>query len=345
VIRFTWRQFRTQAAVAFAALAALAILLVITRARLDHLYATSGIATCQAHSDCGTLGPEFLSHYRLLQNLLGPLLLAVPALLGIFWGAPLIASELETGTYRLAWTQSVSRTRWFTVKLTLIGLASIAVAGLCSLMITWWAGPLDHVRGSRFAAITFATRDIVPLGYAAFAFALGTTAGLLLRRTIPAMALTLALFIGIQILMPTTIRTNLLPSTTVTFPVNEATARQAIGIYTTGGGAAIHLAGLPVPTGAWVVSAPPIENSSDQVVAARSHLNCLLLHSGAPTKGGAPDANRIAACLTRYDLHQSVTYQPASHYWPLQWFETGIFLALAAALSGTSFWWIRHRLT
>jgi len=86
---------------------------------------------------------------------------------------------------------------------------------------------------------------------------------------------------------------------------------------------------------------PPGSNGE----AAHTHSNCLLLHSASPTKGGAPEVNRIAACLTRYDLHQSVTYQPASHYWPLQWYETGIFLALAAALSGTSFWWIRHRLT
>jgi ABC-type transport system involved in multi-copper enzyme maturation permease subunit len=343
VIRFAWRQFRTQAAVAFAALAALAILLAITGAQLEHLYDLSGISACKQSSNCDPLKSTYLSHDKLLQNLLGPLLLAVPALLGIFWGAPLIASELETGTYQLAWTQSVTRTRWFTVKLTLIGLASIAVAGLCSLMITWWSGPFDHVKGSRFAAMTFATRDIVPLGYAAFAFALGTTAGLLLRRTIPAMALTLALFIGIQILVATTIRPNLLPSTTVTFPVNKATASQATGIYTTGGGAELHF-NLPVPQGAWVISAPPVKNSSNHVVAAR-HSNCLFAPSASPTKGGAPDSERIAACLTRYHLHESVTYQPASHYWPLQWYETGIFLALAAALSGTSFWWTRRRLT
>ncbi|MGZ4381133.1 MAG: hypothetical protein ACXVZ2_05465 [Gaiellaceae bacterium] len=198
MIRFTWHQFRAQAAVAFAALAALAILLAITRSRLDHLYATSGIATCKPPSNCDALKSAFLSHDKLLQSLLGPLLLVVPALLGIFWGAPLVASELETGTYRLAWTQSVTRARWFTAKLTLVGLASIVVAGLCSLMIMWWAAPVDHVKGSRFAATTFAARDIVPLGYAAFAFTLGATTGVLLRRTIPAMAVTLALFIGIQ---------------------------------------------------------------------------------------------------------------------------------------------------
>lgn len=351
--RFAWRQFRTQAVAAFAALASLAILLVITRSRLDHFYGTLGIATCSAHGDCQSLDSDFLSHYKLLQSLLRPLLLAVPALCGMFWGAPLIASELEAGTYRLAWTQSISRIRWFTVKLTLIGLASIAVAGLSSLMITWWFEPFDRINGNRFTPLTFDTRDIVPLGYAAFAFALGTTSGLLLRRSIPAMALTLALFIGIQILVPTTIRPNLLASTTVTFPIDKNTARQANGIYTTGGGAEIYFAGLPVPSGAWVISAPPVETSSDQVVPASTHYSCVFPGSGPQTdggaspetKGGAPSIPRIAACLARYDLHESVTYQPASNYWPLQLFETGIFVAFAAILSVTSFWWIRHRLT
>ena len=52
---------------------------------------------------------------------------------------------------------------------------------------------------------------------------------------------------------------------------------------------------------------------------------------------------QIGACLAKYNLHETVTYQPASHYWPLQWIETGIFLVLAGALAGTCFWWIRRR--
>jgi hypothetical protein len=35
----------------------------------------------------------------------------------------------------------------------------------------------------------------VPLGYAVFAFVLGATSGLFLRRTLPAMALTLVTFL------------------------------------------------------------------------------------------------------------------------------------------------------
>jgi len=66
------------------------------------------------------------------------IILVVPALLGIFWGAPLVANELETGTYRLAWTQSVTRKRWLAAKLGLVGLWSMAVAGLLSFIVTLW---------------------------------------------------------------------------------------------------------------------------------------------------------------------------------------------------------------
>ena len=194
MIRLAWRQFRTQAAVAFAALAALAIVLAITGAHLAHLYDTSGIATCKAPSNCDALKSTFLSHDKLLHNLLGPLLLAVPALLGIFWGAPLVARELETGTYRLAWTQSVTRTRWLAVKVALIGLCQHRRRGTVQPhdhLVVEPARPREHepVRPG-----VFDERGIVPIGYAAFAFALGLTAGALIRRTVPAMATTLVAF-------------------------------------------------------------------------------------------------------------------------------------------------------
>jgi hypothetical protein len=86
------------------------------------------------------------------------------------------------------------------------------------------------------------------------------------------MAVTLAVFVGVQILVPSTIRPHLLPSTTVSFPVNQT--NPATGIYTQGGGAVIYLAGLSVPSGAWVISSPPVEDSAGQVVAAHSHPDC-----------------------------------------------------------------------
>jgi len=43
-------------------------------------------------------------------------------------------------------------------------------------------------------------------------------------------------------------------------------------------------------------------------------------------------------------LRQDVLYHPASHFWPLQWAETGVFAGLAALLAVFCFWWVRHRI-
>src|SRR6185312_4340199 len=140
MFRLTWLQFRLQAAIALAALAAVAIVLAITGSHLVHLY-NATITNCAAQNDCDSAKHAFLLNDQFLQNMLGPLLLIIPALLGIFWGAPLVAREIERGTFRLAWTQSVSRRRWLAIKLGVIGLASMAVAGVLSLMVTWWFSP------------------------------------------------------------------------------------------------------------------------------------------------------------------------------------------------------------
>jgi ABC-2 family transporter protein len=347
MIWLTGRQFRAQGLAAVAVLGAAAIYFLITGLHMHHTY-TADLISCTPQNDCDGVLNQLTGTYNAAFHLLQLLVLATPALIGIFWGAPLVAREIETGTNQLAWNQSVTRTRWLAVKLTAIAAASIAAAGLLSYLMTWWAGPLDAINANRFDALTFATRDIAPLGYAAFAFALGTLAGLILRRTIPAMAVTLAVFIGIQILVPTTIRPNLLSSTTVTFPVNQATASQANGVYMSGGGSEVYISGLPVPPGAWIVSSPPIKDSAGHVVAAHNHLNCFPIpgpDGGGPgtVKAGGPDFGQIGACLANYNLHETITYQPASHYWPLQWYETGMFVALAGLLSGACFWWIRRR--
>jgi hypothetical protein len=118
-------------------------------------------------------------------------LLLVPAIIGTFWAAPLLTREFEAGTFQLAWTQSVTRTRWLAAKLGVGALAAVAAAGLFSLMLTWWSGPIDtaapfakgiSITFLRLGFVLFPTRGITPLGYAAFAFALGVTAGVLLRR-------------------------------------------------------------------------------------------------------------------------------------------------------------------
>jgi hypothetical protein len=352
VIRFAWRQFRTQAVVAFVALAALAVLLAITGARLDHLYDTSGISTCKPPSNCDALKSTFRSHDKLLQNLLGPFLLAVPGLLGIFWGAPLVARELEAGTYRLAWTQSVTRTRWLAVKVVLLGLASIAVAGLFSLMITWWSSPVDHVNMNRFAPGAFDERGIVAIGYAAFAFALGLTAGTLIRRTVPAMATTLVTFVGARLAMTYWIRPHLMTPAHTTAGFGAASN---LGFEVDGASGVTFVAGPPPIPNAWVYSARIVDHAG----RAATNLHAFVLRAcpdigpppgsispGARARGPASPA-AFQACITKLSakFHETVTYQPAGRYWTFQSYETAIFLLLALILTGVSFWWIRRRVT
>ncbi|MGP0047447.1 MAG: ABC transporter permease subunit [Solirubrobacteraceae bacterium] len=158
----------------------------------------------------------------------------------LFWGAPLIARELETQTFTLAWSQSVTRTRWLAAKLAVGGLAAVAVTEALSLLFTWWAAPLRWAAGhggsgnslamNQFNPLAFATHGITPLGYAAFAFALGVSVGTLIRRTVPTMAATLAIFAAVQIAMPLWIRPNLLPASHTTIAITNDTT---LNLYTT----------------------------------------------------------------------------------------------------------------
>ncbi|MFJ9693271.1 hypothetical protein [Kitasatospora sp. NPDC101183] len=167
---------------------------------------TTPSRTCATHDACnGPLG-AFADRYSLRVDLLGYLLLAVPGGIGVFWGAPLIARELEVGTHRLVWSQSVTCGRWLAAKPGMLGLLSVAVADLYSLLLTWASGPVATVLGNRFEPVLFAARGIALLGYATFAFVLGATLGLVVGRTVPAMAATLVVFAALQTAVPALIR-------------------------------------------------------------------------------------------------------------------------------------------
>jgi hypothetical protein len=346
MIWLTWRQFRAQAIVAAAALAVIAVALAVTGGQLAHLYASAGVGACHGHGDCGTVANNFLTQVKAsltdktLYDGSAVLLYAVPVLIGVFWGAPLITREIEAGTFRLAWNQSVTRTRWLAAKLGFIGLAAMATAGLLSFMIGWWASPIDHAFGlpqgrngiggiNRFAPLLFGVRGITPIGYAAFAFALGVTIGVLIRRTVPAMAVTLAVFTGVLVTMTLWVRPHLIAPLHMVSALSTANLDQ----LTTGAspGSAMTVAATVNLPGAWVLS------------------NQAITPSGHVFTGPAPQvcfSGTIQACTAyvgRLHLRQLVTYQPASRYWAFQGYETAIFLALALALAGACFWWIRRR--
>jgi hypothetical protein len=341
MIRLSWLQFRAQALTAAAALAAFAILLAATGPHLASRYAASPITGCHAGT-CLFAANTFLSQLQAtspypIVYLLGiALILAAPAITGIFWGAPLIARELETGTYQLAWTQSITRTRWLVVKLTLTGLAAMAVTEALSLMYAWWADPIGKAidlggstslfSGGRFSSLIFATHGITPLAYAAFAFTLGTTTGVFIRRTVPAMAVTLAIFAAAQIAMPLGVRPHLIP------PDHTVATIESVDLDF-GNLTATVVPGQP---GAWLISSGAI-NAAGQPVS-NLPAACQGAFSGLKPTSPGP-------CMESRGIREAITYEPASRYWPLQWIETGIFLALTVALAGFCFWRLGRRRT
>jgi hypothetical protein len=340
MIWLTWRQFRVQALTAAAALAAFAILLAVTGPHLASRYAASAITGCHGFG-CQTAAITFLSQLQATSTypvvyLLGiALILLAPAITGIFWGAPLIARELETRTFTLAWNQSITRTRWLVVKLTLTSLAAMAVTEALSLLYAWWADPIGQAidlggstslfSGGRFSSVIFATHGITPLGYAAFAFTLGTATGALIRRTVPAMAVTLAIFVAAQLAMPLGVRPHLLP------PDHTVATIESVDLDF-GNLAATVVPGQP---GAWILS-------SDAVSPAGQPVSTLPAACAGSTGLKALDPGQ---CMESQGFREAISYEPASRYWPLQWIETGIFLALALALAGFCCWRLGRRRT
>jgi ABC-type transport system involved in multi-copper enzyme maturation permease subunit len=325
----TWRQFRTQTIVASAALAVLAIALVITGPQLSHTFETT-VLGCRAHRDCTGAINAFQGQDVYLQDLTRLLMYVVPAVIGVFWGAPLLGRELETGTYRLAWTQGVSRGRWMAVKLTVVGLASVAAAGLLALMVTWWSSPLERASLGRLTPGEFSEGGIVIIGYAAFAFALGVTAGLLIRRALPAMAVTLAIFVGVQLAVPFWIRPHLIT------PVRAVSALKiaSVSIIGTGSGGTLSVGAAPNVPGAWLYS--------EHVTTASGSTDL----GPAPAQCGPNSGyNACQAAIARMHLRQVVIYQPASRYWAFQWYETALYVVVALALAGFCWWWVRRRPT
>jgi hypothetical protein len=346
MIWLTWRQFRIQAITAATALVAFAILLAATGPHLSSLYGTSKIIGCHGFA-CEPAANAFFSQLAGLDTvvyLLGiGLILVTPAIIGIFWGAPLIARELETRTFNLAWTQGTPRAQWLAVKLTLTGLAAVAVTEALSLSYAWWANPISKATGlgfpggpqlfseGKFSSVIFASHGIAPLGYAAFAFALGTAAGVLTRRALPAMAVTLAIFAAVQVVMPLAVRPHLIPPSHTTAAIGAADL--AYGTLT-----ADVVPGQP---NAWILSSQALNAAGQPVTTIPAA--CVSPPSSIPKGGSSPITP--AQCMQSRGYREAISYLPTSRYWPLQWIETGIFLALALALAWFSFWRLGRRRT
>jgi hypothetical protein len=302
MIWLTWRQHRKQAMYTVLALAALAAYIVPTGLAMHHDFDRLVVRGCASNArDVPCDGfHEFVSSYG--SNIyVCVLLLVVPLLFGLFWGAPLIAREIEQGTHHMIWTQGISRRYWALTKVGLLGAAVAVLAAVYGLGIAWWYEPLGY-NESRFGRILFDVQGVAPVGYTLFAVAVGIAAGALVPKVVPAMAITLPVFLAARLVVALYARPRFMTPVTNTSPVVAAPGADVGGVQV---GSWSLIADVRTPGGAFVAS---------------GGLHCT-----------PEDAKE---CLGTFgaDLHNRVVFQPDDRFWPFQWIETGIFTALAALL-------------
>jgi hypothetical protein len=352
VIWLALRQQRNQLLAAAALVVAVGVVLLATGPHILHLYDTT-VAGCAAHGDCQSAINNFKqkTNWAVVPE---DLVMVVPALLGIFWGAPLVARELETGTFRLAWTQSVTRSRWLWVRLAVVTVSAMVVAGAITAMVAWWSSPIDRLRETPFGY--FDRHGVVPVAYAAFAVVLGVALGAVIRRTLPAMAAVLGVFVAARLFVSSWVRPRLWPplqvTTTYLGPTPNAppTSMAAVAgqrsawivsttIYDRAGRVVGHSGGIG-SNGLFEFSQVSTSRAADLVGLGRCPNRFPI-----PTRGNPTAFNRaVRECVGSFHLHAVTAYQPASRYWPFQGLESAVFVVAALLLAGFTWWWVRRRL-
>jgi hypothetical protein len=319
----TWRQHRIALAGVAALLGALAVWLWIVGLQLHHAYAAA-TACHPASPACADL----ISRFNFMNNFLvgGYVLQPVPALIGAFAGAPVLSRELETGTFRYAWTQGFGRWRWTLAKLVLLAAVVTAAAGAISVLFSWYYQPyfapgndaLSLSEASPFAAGLFDLRQVAFAAWTLAAFAIGALAGMLIRRVVPAIVATLAAYTGLALAAGNFLRQHYMTPLVTTK--------------------------LNVPSSAWIMS-QWWTRGGRFAFADRPPENLLRQFCSSAPVGplGKPSHETFALCLSQHGYTRWTSYQPASRFWSFQWIEGGWLLALSLLLIAVTVWLVRRR--
>jgi hypothetical protein len=306
MIWISWRQHRTQAVACLALLAGLAIYAIMVGSSMRTAFGQDGLAGCVARSQAGACPAAigaFTGEFGSEVNIaFWSVCLILPGLIGVLVGGSLIARELEYGTWRLAWSQTVPRSRWLAVKLALVTGGLVVLGAAITAVITWYRAPMDRLTG-RFLHNIYDFEGLVPTAYILCAFGFAVLAGLLLRRSVPAMIAAFIPWLAIRLVIEFLVRPNFEAPLAMSC---TATASGCYGSSNGGGGGGSGISAIPPATG---------------------HIGDWVLN---PSTGPAG---------------KLITYQPAGRFWPFQFIEAGIFVALTAAALGATIWLLHRRAT
>lgn len=324
MIWLVWRQHRKQLFAALIGLAVLALALIPTgrsahkamaayRKCVDAL-GTADFVALDAGEKCDNLAGSFGATHESWAYT-GILLLVVPLLVGLFWGAPLVAREVEHGTHRLVWTQGITRRQWALTKFGLVGATVVLLATVYSVLVTWWMEPLNDTISVRFSYVFFDQQGVVPVAYTLFAVAVGVFAGTVVPKMLPAMATTLVAFLFVRISVALFVRPN----------IEDEKTKTALVAGTE------HV--MPNPAlGHWLTGTS-IRTGDGRVIQDGSIGYCI-------TGGDSGTCNGMDAAA-----YNQWTYQPGDRFWLFQWVEFGIYAVLSVALLYAALRRVRRRLS
>ena len=302
MIWVTWRQHRTEVIVAGTLLILLVLFLLLTGIELRTIYLQDG-----------NRGVEyFVASFPFMVINISPFLL------GLFVGAPLVSQELERGTYRLAWTQGITRERWFKSKLLLVAGATLVIFLLITGILDWWNQPVNETIGPW---ATFDVNGIVIVSHALFALTLGIALGTILSKSVGAMALYVPIFPMVRLfffwlrqyyLPPMSLRLNY----TGENPIDQL---EKIWLLEQN---FLDKLGKPIPF--------------NQVFNTCGPKNSILAYAIDP---------ELFSCFRENGFSILVSYQPVERFWLFQGVECLIFLALAISLVGLTIWWLKKKIS
>jgi hypothetical protein len=309
----TWRQQRTAFIAVAALLGGISALLLLHGHSMHAAYDHLGLNRCAnlRSASCGSAADVFVQRYHRLGDFLPGLFLFLPGLIGAFVGGPLLARELETGTFRFAWTQGTDRTRWIVAKLLLLGGVLLVLTTVFTLVFAWWFDPISRFEGRMNSGQAYEVEGTVFIARTLFGFALGAFLGVIIRRTVPAVAATLGVWFGTVFLSVVYLRPHL-----QTPLVAAQTALK--------------------PRDQWIIS-EWFQNRAGRHLSD-ADINALLGGQGKQARD-VP----IEELLHRNGITHMVKYQPDSRFWHFQTVETIGYGVLTLLLGAATVWWVRRR--
>jgi len=311
----TWRAHRLALAAVVAVFGAAAVYLLVTGLSMHDAYATVTACRPAGSPACGQVAQNFLASYVNRVLVTAGLMQAIPVLIGAFVGAPVLAREFETGTFRYAWTQGFGRTRWTIAKLAPLAIAVTAAAAAFGALFSWYYQPIIAAGGGDSGPLSptiFDLRGVALPAWTLAAFAIGALAGILIRRVIPALFATLAVWVALAFLTGAYLRPHY-EAALVTHNANPPAGALVINQGLFRGGRPASLAMI---------------NQTLHAVNVQA-LTPTLFQPGLSTPANFPDPVQY---LIQHGYTQLTTYQPASRFWTFQWIEGGWLLALSLLL-------------